>query len=109
MGIIRKICNKISNVDGLNKEVEDLEKEIRNRDIILKRIKVIATCNHFGTSVADRRFREENCLDFKTRKIFELASTFDKDDKIDFWQDLDDLEEDKITITDNEISIIGDE
>ena len=109
MSILVKFCEKIAKKEELLEEIKKLQEEIKERDIILKRIKIVSTCNHYGSSVLDREYRQQNCLDFKTRKIFELASEFDKDDKLDFWQTLDDLEEDKIIITDNEISILEDE
>lgn len=93
MEIIRKFCEKISRIDELRKENEFLRTQVHNRDIILKRIKIIATGNHYGYSEADKAYREENCINYKTRRIFELAGEFDKDDKIDFWDQLGELEE----------------
>lgn len=94
MNILVKFCEKIAKKGELLEEIKKLQEEIKERDIILKRIKIIATCNHYGNSILDKEYREQHCLDFKTKRIFELASEFDVDDKIDFWQELDKLEED---------------
>jgi hypothetical protein len=95
MGIIKKICSKISGKDKLQEEYYRLQKQLKDRDMILKRIKIIATSNHYGYSKEDKEYREKNCINVKLRKIFELAQTFDENDDLDFWDKLDELEDEK--------------
>lgn len=93
--IIKRLCEKICNKDELQKECEKLQKQLDERNLILKRIKIVATSNHYGYSKEDMEYREKNCINVKLRKVFELASEFDKDDKIDFWDELNDKEDDE--------------
>lgn len=93
MNFVVGICRKICGYDALKKEIKKLETEVKNRDIILKRIKIVSTSNHYGYSKEDMEYREKNCINEKLRKIFELATEFDKSDKLDFWDDLGELEE----------------
>lgn len=95
MGIIKRICGKISGKDKLQEEYYRLQKQLKDRDIILKRIKIVATSNHYGYSKKDKEYREKNCINVKLRKIFELAQTFDENDDLDFWDKLDELEDEK--------------
>lgn len=94
MGFVIGICRKICGYDDLKKELKDAERDVRNRDKILKRIKVIATSNHYGYSEEDMEYREKNLINSKLRKVFELASEFDETDEMDFWDDIEELEED---------------
>lgn len=92
MGMIKRLCDKISGNDELREELAVLQDEIHDRDLILKRIKIIATSNHYGYSQKDIEYRKKNCINVKLRKIFELASEFDETDKMEFWDDLEDEE-----------------
>ena len=78
MGMIRKICRKIDGYDDLLKKNDILQNEIDDRDTILKRIKIVATSNHYGYTEEDKKYREDNCINIKLRKIFELACEFDE-------------------------------
>lgn len=93
MNLLRRFCEKVAGADELREEIEHLQTQVRNRDIILKRIKIVATGNHYGYSDEDKAYRDDNCVNYKTRRIFELAREFDKDDKIDYWDELGQLEE----------------
>lgn len=90
--MIRELINKITGKDRLLQEIKLLEDEISDRDLILKRIKIIATSNHYGYSKEDKEYREKNCINVKLRKIFELACEFDETDELDFWDNLNEKE-----------------
>lgn len=90
--MIRELIDKISGKEKLRKEIKLLEDEISDRDLILKRIKIIATSNHYGYSKEDKEYREKNCINVKLRKIFELACEFDETDELDFWDNLNEKE-----------------
>jgi hypothetical protein len=94
MNLLLKLFRKLDGYNDLQKEKDDLQKDLNDRDIILKRIKIIATSNHYGYSKEDMEYREKNCINVKLKKIFELASEFDKNNELDFWDKLNE-EDDK--------------
>lgn len=91
--MIRELFDRISGKEELRREIKLLEDELNDRDIILKRIKIIATSNHYGYSQKDIEYRKKNCINVKLRKIYELACEFDKTDEMDFWDDLEEEED----------------
>ena len=93
--LIKRLCEKIAGTDELKEEIKSLKKEISDRDIIFKRIKMVSTSNHYGYSKEDKEYREKNCTNIKLRKIFELACEYDPEDIKDMWCILDELEEEE--------------
>lgn len=88
----KTLCAKIAGVDELQENIKDLQQQIDDRDTIIKRIKIVTTGNHYGYSEKDKQYREENLINVKLRKIFELACTFDKTDDY-LWDSYDEGEE----------------
>lgn len=92
MGFVKELCKKIACVDDYVDEIKELKKEINQRDLTLRRIKMVATGNHYGYSQEDKEYREKYCINLKLKKIFELACKYDKNDELDFWDKLNELE-----------------
>lgn len=81
MNLLLKLCRKLDGYDDLLRQNDRLQNKIDDRDTILKRIKIVATSNHYGYSKEDKEHREKNCINVKLRKIFELACEFDAEDE----------------------------
>lgn len=92
MNILKKICEKVAGVEDYKKEIKSLKKEISDRDMIFKRIKMVSTSNHYGYSKEDKDYREKNLVNIKLKKIFELACEYDPEDIKDMWVTFDELE-----------------
>ena len=93
MKFIKKVCDKVAGVKELKDEIKSLKKEISERDMVFKRIKMISTSNHYGYSKEDKEYREKNLINMKLRKIFELSCEFDPEEIRDIWGELEELED----------------